>query len=130
MTTTEPPPEEKPCVPGDERPRCLFDFDQDGKVKTESGVAERTFDFPPLKIGFIFDVNHKAVFPHAAIQLVEWEMFGEIFATNFGASWNRVFVDLSWSAIPLMYIGPTIFAGYNIGEKDWSAGIGVNILRF
>lgn len=125
-----PPPEEMPCVPGDERPRCLFDWDDDGRVKTESGIAERTFNFPPLKVGFIFDAKNIAVLPYGSIQVVEWGMFGEMFSTNIGVSWNRVFADFAWEAIPIMKIGPTIFGGYNVGEKDYCIGVGVNILKF
>lgn len=126
----EPMPGELPCTPEDTRPRCLFDFDEDGKVKTKDGIAERTFSFPPLKVGFIFDVNHIAVLPYGAIEMFDWDMFGEMFNSNFGVSWNRVFVDLSWEIVPIMKIGPTIWGGYNVGEKDWAAGVGVNILKF
>lgn len=127
-----PPPDEVPCVEGDKRPRCLFEFDEDGEVHTESGVAERTFDFPPLKVGFIFDATSVNVYPYAAIQVKEWTMFGgEIFSTNLGLSWNRALIDLHWAAIPIMYIGPSIWAGWDFsGDGSWAAGVGVSILKF
>lgn len=126
----DPTPEEVPCVKDDPRPRCLFEFEEDGQVHTKDPRAERTFKFPPLKAGFIFDVNHKAILPHIGIQIVDWDMFGETFNTNFGVSWMRTFVDFSWEIVPIMKIGPSIWAGYNVEENDWAAGIGFNILKF
>jgi len=35
-------------------PRSYFKFGKDGKVKTKSGKAEKTFNFPDIKVGFLF----------------------------------------------------------------------------
>ncbi len=119
-----------PCVPNDMRPECLFHFDPNGQVHTQDGIAERTFSFPPLKIGFIFDLHSVGLFPYGAIQVVDWWMFNQEFSVNAGLSWERAIVDYHWSIVPLLDFGPSIWAGWDFQNESFSAGLGVTILKF
>jgi hypothetical protein len=126
----EPPPVDPPCVKDDPRPQCLFTFDPDGKVHPKDPKAARIFNFPPIKAGFIFDVNHVNILPYTSLEVLDWDIGSEMFNSNIGVSWGRVLVDIQWVALPIISIGPTIWGGYNVGANDWAAGIGFGILKF
>lgn len=127
----DPPPEDdKPCEKDDPRPQCLFDFDPDGKVHPKDPRAERVFEMPPLKTGFLVDVRAPDVVLYVSIQLLHWNIFGEDFAITAGAAPSRAIMTLDWEVIPIMRIGPNIWGGYNVPEKEWTFGAGFTILKF
>jgi len=130
MADEDAPDDGTPCVKDDPRPRCLFDFDEDGEVHTETGEAERTFAFPKVKVGFVADLRFFDVVPYTTLEVVDWTMFGELFSIDAGLASSRVIISLNYAIIPILSIGPTIFGGYNVKEKDWCAGAGVAILKF
>ncbi len=119
-----------PCQEDDKRPRCLFEFEDDGQVKTKDGKAERTFNFPAMKIGFLVDFKHLDIVPFGSLEAFSWTLFEEDFSLDLGLAQSRIITSLSWSMIPIIEIGPMIFAGYNVREKDWAAGLGFQMLKF
>ncbi len=119
-----------PCVKDDPRPRCLFDFDEDDHVHTETGEAERTFAFPKVKVGFVADFINFDVVPYTTLEAVDWTIFGELFSINAGLASSRAIITLNYALIPILDIGPIVFGGWNLKEKEWSAGAGFSILKF
>ena len=109
-------------------PRDQFEFDEDGNVKTDNGKAERTFWFPPLKVGFLVDLqpDNRDVAPHLSIELFDFSDF----AFNAGVAQSRVFLSFGWEIVPIAKIGPIVWGGYNVKDETWAAGLGVSILDF
>jgi hypothetical protein len=124
--------EKKPddCKEFDERPQCLFDVDEDGTIHTDDGEAERTFSFPPLKTGFVLDLKHPDLLPFISVELLCWDMLGESFAFDLGGTAGRAFISFNWETIPIMKLGPTIWGGWNVPEKEYSFGFGFTIIKF
>jgi hypothetical protein len=115
----------------DDPRECVDGVDEDGKVDPKNEEVERTFSLPPLKIGSILDLNNFDLLPHLAIELRAFTVpkLGD-FAIDFGVATSRAFVSLSWEFIPLLKMGPSIWAGYNVKEKDAAYGIGFTLLKF
>ena len=113
-------------------PRCCFDFDDDDdSIKTDSGKAERTFSLPPLKGGFVVDFYNRDILPHISVGLKEFGIpkIGD-FSFDFGVGTSRVFAALTWEIIPIVKIGPCLWAGYNIRENEPAFGLGLSMLDF
>ena len=112
-------------------PRDCFEFEDDDSITTESGKAERTLSFPPLKAGFVIDVYNRDILPHISIELKAFEVprVGD-FAFDVGVATSRVFASLTWEFLPIVKIGPSIWAGYNVRENDPAFGVGVSMLDF
>lgn len=123
-------PDNPPCTEDDLRPSCLFDFDEEGQVKTESGEPERTFSLPPMKAGFIFDARAIDLTPSLSVELIDWEMFSEDFALDFGVAHSRIFVSFDWLFIPIFKAGPMVWAGMDIPGRTWAAGLGITFIKF
>lgn len=113
-----------------ENPRCGFEFEEDGTVKTESGKPERTFSLPPFKGGFVFDFYNRDITPSVLVQMFDFEVVDEDFGVEVGVATSRLFVSLSWEIVPIVKIGPSVWAGYHISENDPAFGLGVSILDF
>jgi hypothetical protein len=112
-------------------PRDCFRFDDDGSIITESGKAERTFSFPPLKAGFVVDFYNRDILPHISIEIKTFEIpHAGDFAFDAGVATSRVFASLTWEFLPIVKIGPCIWAGYNVKENDPAFGVGVSMLDF
>jgi hypothetical protein len=124
--------EERPddCKEYDLRPQCLFTIDDDGKVHTEDGEAERTFSFPALKTGFILDMRAPNLLPFISMELLEWGMFGESFSSDIGGTAGLAFISLNWEVLPIIKLGPTIWGGWNVPEKQYTFGAGFTIIKF
>lgn len=118
------------CVENDLRPQCLFTIDDNGKVHTDDGKAERTFSFPALKTGFVLDLRAPDFLPFVSIELAKWKMFGETFATDLGGTAGLVFVSLNWQYIPILKVGPTIWGGWDVSEEQYTFGAGFTIIKF
>ena len=115
----------------EDNPRDCFDFNDDGSVNTESGKAERTFSFPPMKAGFVVDFYNKDILPHSSLEVKAFEVpYVGDFALDVGVTTSRVFSSLTWEFLPIVKIGPCIWAGYNIKENDPAFGVGVSMLDF
>lgn len=129
------PDQEQPIPPceenGDERPRCLFEFDENGQVHTKDKQAERTFSFPAVKAGMLVDVHDLDVLPYISLRAFRWTWGNQDFALDAGATLHRLFVDVHYEFIPIIAIGPTIWAGWNFeGKNTWAAGVGFGLLKF
>jgi len=107
-------------------PRDCFSFDPNGKVHTDSGQAEKTYAFPPIKAGFIFDFNTVDITPHISIEAYEVHHF----ELEFGIANSRVFTSIGWQVIPIIKLAPVIWGGWNVKDKTYAYGIGINILDF
>lgn len=115
-----------------EDPRSCFDgFRGDDSVITEDGEAERTFSFPPVKAGFVLDLKNTDVLPHISIEAVDFSVpYAGDFAVDVGVATSRIFTSLTWEVIPIVKVGPSIWAGYNVKEGDMAFGVGISILDF
>ncbi len=111
-------------------PRDLFEFGKDGKVIPKSDKPARTFNFPPLKTGFIIDFKNLDIMPFLGLELKEWDIGKHTFNLDLGVAQSRVFMSVGWEFIPIINIGPTIWAGYNLVENDYAVGVGVMMLDF
>lgn len=118
------------CTEDDVRPRCQFEFDEDGRIRTKSGDAERTFAFPPLKTGFILDIGVPDFLPYVALEIFNVGILGETFAMDVGGSSGRIFLSLDYELLPIMKLGPMLWFGYNVPEETYSYGLGFTILKF
>jgi hypothetical protein len=107
-------------------PRCIFEFDENDQVHTESGKAERTFAFPPVKTGFVYDVYSQDIEIHLSLEVLYFKSF----ALDLGVASQRAFVSLTYEFIPVIKIGAGIWAGYNVTEEQPAFGVGVAILDF
>lgn len=116
-----------------EVPRDCFTFDENGQVHTDSGAAEKTFNWPPMKIGFLVDFNYKDILPDWTIQIPHTEIdlpYGQALALNAGVATSRAFISLDYEAIAIIRMGPTIWCGYNFLQEDIAWGVGFSILDF
>lgn len=100
--------------------------DENGQVHTDDGKAERTFSFPPVKTGFLLDVYNVDIQLHLALELYS---FGD-YTIDIGAASSRGFVALTWEFIPVIKIGASLWAGYNVVENEPAFGVGASILEF
>lgn len=119
------PEEDKVCT-GEGEDELCFCFDEDDKIETPDGEAERTFSIPPIKMGFVFDFHNTDLLPHFGIQIFS---IGDISA-DFAVARSRVFISLNWELVPIIKLGPSVWAGYNVRETEPAYGVGVSILNF
>jgi len=113
-------------------PRDCFDgVEDDGEVVPKDSDIKRTFSIPPVKAGFIIDFYHPDILPHIAMEVFEFSIprVGD-FAVDIGVSSGRVISVLTWEAIPVIKIGPTVWAGYNVRRESAAFGIGFSMLDF
>lgn len=118
------------CEGDDPPPRCLFDFDEDGKVHTEDGQAERLFSLPIIKTGIVGDFKNPTITPYLAVELFYFSLFDETFSFDTGVATDRVFLDFNWEVISFLQMGPLIWGGYNVVENDYAFGVGFSALKF
>lgn len=110
---------------------CFQGFDPDGGVIPNSGKPAKTFSVPPIKAGFVIDFYHRDLLPHISIEAVAFTVpYAGDFTWDFGVASSRVFTSLVWEVIPIVKIGPSIWAGYNVRENSAAFGIGVSLLDF
>jgi len=114
------------CKDPNDPESCFDGFDDDDNIKTDDGKAEKTFAFPPIKAGFIVDFHHKDIAPILSLELLSFSDF----AIDVGVAQSRVFVTFDWVMIPIVKIGPFLWAGYNVPMNDFAGGLGVAILDF
>jgi hypothetical protein len=123
------PPTENSCQ---DDPRACFDgFTEDGKIKPKSDKVERTFSFPPIKAGFIFDAYNRDLLPHLSVEALDFDVpyVGDI-TWDFGVATSRLFTSFTWEFIPIVKVGPSIWAGYNVKHNSVAFGVGVSLLSF
>lgn len=111
---------------GQDNPRDHFEVDPDGTVHTDDGKAERAFSLPPIKTGFLVDVYNPSIDVHLSLELVNVNDF----TFDVGVASDRVFVAVTWEFIPVIKIGPSVWGGYNVSEKEPSFGVGFSVLEF
>lgn len=115
-----------------EDPRACFDgFRDDDSIDPKDEDVEKTFNFPAIKAGFIVDFGERDVLPHISVEVVEFSVpkIGD-FALDVGVASSRVFSSLTWELIPIVKVGPSIWAGYNVKDNEPAFGVGVSILDF
>lgn len=118
-----------PCL---EDPRRCFDgFGDNDEIKPKDDRAKKTFDFPAIKAGFIVDIKDPDILPHLGIELVDFSLpkVGD-FAVDVGVAPSIVFASLTWELLPVIKVGPSIWAGYNVKDSAPAFGIGITILDF
>ena len=116
-----------------EDPRYCFSFGDNDEVKTKSGKAERTFELPPIKAGFIVDLRSPDVMPHIAVELFEFNIGGSKwtdFSVDAGVANHRVLASLNWEIVPIAKMGPSVWVGYNFDDQEPTFGIGFSVLDF
>lgn len=111
-------------------PPGFFRFDDKGQVKTPSGSAERTFAFPTLKIGFIYDVANPDIVPDTTLELLAWDWFDQNFSIDGGVALHRVVVGLSFKFLQPFDLGPFIWLGYHIPDQAFAWGLGFSLVKF
>lgn len=119
-------------------PRSYFKFKKDGTVKTKSGKAEKTFNFPDIKVGFIFVAPQLDVLPVLALEMYEFKKVPIYF--DFGISTHLVYVAMGYNIIPIFEVGVFIWGGYHFIDRDkefWgqkfygvSFGLGMTVIKF
>lgn len=118
-----------PCK--DDPRECFDGFGDDDTIEPKDPKVKRTFDFPAVKAGFIIDFKDTDVLPHLSVEAFDFSVpkIGD-FAVDVGVANSRVFAALTWEVIPVVKVGPSIWAGYNVKEQDPAFGIGISILDF
>lgn len=119
-------------------PRDYFTFRKDGSVKTKSGKAEKTFNFPDVKIGFLFDPLRLDILPVLAIELYEFKKYPFYF--DIGLAPHIIYFAIGYNIIPIFEIGVFLWGGYNFIDRKgvhygtnfygMAFGLGVTILKF
>lgn len=114
-----------------EDPRECFDFNDDDSITTNSGKAERTFSFPPVKTGFVFDFRHRDITPHLSVEVVSIPVgkLGDL-TIDGGIAASRLLGSITLEFLPIIKAGPNLWVGYNVKENDIAYGIGVSFLAF
>ena len=130
--TTTPKKEDK------KDPRSYFDIDKDGKVKTKSGKAEKTFSFPDIKVGFIFIAPQMDILPVLSLEIYEFKKVPFYF--DFGISPHVAYLSVGYNVISIFEVGIFAWAGYHFLDRDeefWgqkfygmSFGLGITVLKF
>jgi hypothetical protein len=115
----------------DDPRKCFNGFDPNGKVITRDKEAERTFNFPPVKAGFIVDLHIKDILPTISAEALEIDApWNGDFSVDVGVATSRVFTSLTWEFLPIVKAGPSIWVGYNVRETDVAYGVGFTMLDF
>lgn len=119
-------------------PRSYFKFDKNEKVKTKSGKAEKTFNFPDLKVGFIFIAPQMDILPVLSIEIYEFKK--KPFYFDFGISPHVAYLSVGYNIIPIFEVGVFAWVGYNFidrNEEFWgkkfygvSFGFGLTVIKF
>lgn len=119
-------------------PRSFFTFKKDGSVVTKSGKAEKTFNFPDVKVGMILVGPQLDVLPILAIELYEFKK--RPFYFDFGISTHILYLAAGYNVVPIFEVGVFVWAGYNFLDRDksfWgqkfygvSFGIGISLIKF
>lgn len=119
-------------------PRSYFKFDKKGKVKTKSGKAERTFNFPDIKVGFIFVAPQLDILPVLAIEMYEFKKIPVYF--DFGISPHVAYFSIGYNIIPIYEVGVFGWVGYHFLDRNtefWGKkfygitfGIGITVIKF
>jgi hypothetical protein len=125
-------------VPKKKDPRSFFTFDKKGNVKTKSGNAEKTFKFPDIKLGFVFDVPRLDILPILAVELFEFKKVPFYF--DVGVAPHLFYLSIGYNVIRIFEVGVFLWVGYNFVSrkgKYWGRefygmafGFGMTILRF
>lgn len=116
-----------------DNPQDCFDFNEDETVNTESGGAERTFSIPPMKVGFVVDLNNRDILPDWTIQIPHAELDlpkAGALTLNVGVATSRIFASVDWEIAPIVRLGPTFWVGYNVKAEEIAYGLGFAILDF
>ena len=115
-----------------EDPReCFNGFGDDDHVIPDDPDVKKTFDFPAIKAGFIVDFKDPDILPHIGLEVVDFSLpkVGD-FALDVGVAPSTVFTSLTWELIPIVKVGPSIWAGYNVKDNAPAFGLGITILDF
>lgn len=128
----------KPTEEKKKDPRSYFKFNKDGSVKTKSGKAERTFNFPDIKVGFIFVAPQLDVLPVLALELYEFKKIPIYF--DVGISIHLVYLAVGYNIIPIFEVGIFLWGGYHFidrkaefwGQKfhGFCFGVGITVIKF
>lgn len=119
-------------------PRSYFKFDKNGKVKTKSGKAEKTFNFPDIKVGFLFLAPQLDVLPVLSLELHEFKKVPIYF--DFGIAPHLLYLSVGYNILPIYEVGVFLWVGYNFIDRDkefWGIkfhgacfGVGVTVIKF
>lgn len=119
-------------------PRSYFKFDDKGKVKTKSGKAEKTFNFPDIKIGFLFVAPQLDVLPVLSLEIYEFKKVPVYF--DFGLSTHLTYLAVGYNIIPIFEVGIFMWVGYHFIDRNkefWGVnfhgvcfGIGATVIKF
>ncbi len=119
-------------------PRSYFTFKKNGEVKTKSGKAEKTYNFPDIKIGFILVGPKIDVLPVLSIEMHEFDKVPLYF--DFGISTHLLYLSVGYNIIPIFEVGIFVWAGYNFidrNEEYWGQkfygvnfGVGITVIKF
>jgi len=119
-------------------PRSYFTVNKDGSVKTKSGKAEKTFNFPDIKVGFIFLAPQLDVLPVLSVEIHEFEKVPFYF--DFGIAPHLLYFSVGYNIIPIFEVGVFLWAGWNFidwkkkfwGHKFYGAcfGVGMTVIKF
>lgn len=120
------------------KPRSYFKFRKDGSVKTKSGVPEKTFNFPDIKVGFLFMAPQIDVQPVLSLELYEFKKVPFYF--DIGLAPHLIYLSVGYNILPVFEVGVFIWGGYNFIDRDksfWGRkfyggcfGIGITIIKF
>jgi len=115
-----------------EDPRVCFNgFEDDGTIIPKDPKVKRTFSIPPIKAGFVVDLHHRDILPHISIELLDFTLpYAGDFALDVGVATSRVMFVFVWEVIPIVKIGPSVWAGYNVRENAPAFGLGFSVLDF
>lgn len=119
-------------------PRKYFTFNKDGSVNTKSGKAEKTFNFPDIKVGVIFSSPRLDVLPVLAIELYEFKK--KPFYFDFGISTHILYFAIGYNVVPIFEVGVFVWGGYNFLDRNkrfWGVdfygtcfGVGLTVIKF
>ncbi|MCK5017445.1 MAG: hypothetical protein KAS32_10295 [Candidatus Peribacteraceae bacterium] len=119
-------------------PRSYFKFKKNGEVKTKSGKAEKTYNFPDIKVGFILVAPKIDILPVLSLEIHEFEKIPLYF--DFGISTHLLYLSIGYNIIPIFEVGIFLWVGYNFIEWDKkycgrrfygiNFGLGITVIKF
>ncbi len=94
---------------------------------------ERTYQFPDISSGFIWDMASMDVSPSLQVELFEWntkiDRLGRL-KLDFGVAYQRAYVYFGKLWTSIFEISTGIWAGWNFDDMQFAYGIGFTVIKF
>ena len=102
------------------------DILEDGTFEPCDKSVKRTYNFPDISVGVIFDIASLKPEPVIMIELFDVRNI----KSDIGASYAGTFISLGYRLTSMIEITPFIFGGVRIPDIKPTYGVGISLTKF